>query len=157
MSTPEILNEKPARRIRISRGMALILGCLVALVVYPLLVGVVPWALSLLAPRYGWTQSGPAAWNLLGLIPVVAGTAGLIWVFSVMLAQVPKLPPTVELEEGERLWSATSRVLVTHGPFAFSRNPMFLAGVTVLLGWALFYGSLVILIVAVAAWTLANF
>jgi protein-S-isoprenylcysteine O-methyltransferase Ste14 len=94
---------------------------------------------------------------LLGLIPVVAGTAGLIWVFAVMFARFPKLPETLELEGGERLWSAPSRVLVTHGPFAFLRNPMFLSGLTVWLGWALFFGSVVILIVAVVGWTLANF
>jgi protein-S-isoprenylcysteine O-methyltransferase Ste14 len=79
----------------------------------------------------------------------VAGTAGLIWVFSVMLAQISKLPETVELE-------STSRVLVTHGPFAFSRNPMFLSGLTVWLGWALFFGSVVVLIVSVVLWTLTN-
>src|SRR5262249_50412491 len=43
-----------------------------------------------------------------------------------------------------------------HGPFAFSRNPMFLSGLTVLLGWALFYGSVVILMLAVLGWAMAN-
>ena len=56
----------------------------------------------------------------------------------------------------ERPWSATSRVLILHGPFAFSPNPMFLAGTITLLGWALFYGNVVILIVAVVGWTLSN-
>jgi protein-S-isoprenylcysteine O-methyltransferase Ste14 len=120
------------------------------------MVGVLPWALSLLTPHLGWTEGGPGSWNLLGLIPVVAGIAGLVWVFGVMLAQVPKLPPVVELDEGEKLLTATSRVLITHGPFAYSRNPMFLAGLIVWLGWALFYGSSVILIVAVVLWTMAN-
>jgi protein-S-isoprenylcysteine O-methyltransferase Ste14 len=120
------------------------------------MVGVVPWALSLLTPRYGWTGRGPAAWNLLGLIPVVAGVAGLVWVFGVMFAQFPKLPPVVELDEGERLLTATSRVLITHGPFAYSRNPMFLSGLIVWLGWALYYGSVLILIVTVVLWTLTD-
>ena len=82
----------------------------------------------------------PAAWNILGLFPVVAGALGLAWVFSVGFAQFPKLPPVVELDEGKRLLTATSRVLITHGPFACSRNPMFLAGMFMLLGWAIFYG-----------------
>ena len=57
-----------------------------------------------------------------------------------------------------RQWQhGTARVLVTHGPFAISRNPMFLSGLIVLLGWALFYGSVVILIFAVLGWTMAHF
>jgi protein-S-isoprenylcysteine O-methyltransferase Ste14 len=156
MSTPEASDGKPARRTRSSRRVALLLGLLVVLLVYPLMVGVLPWALSLLTPRLGWTESGPGIWNLLGLIPVVAGLAGLVWVFGVMFAQLPKLPETAELDAGERLWSATSRILITHGPFAFSRNPMFLAGLIVLLGWALFYGSVVILLVAIAGWVMAH-
>jgi protein-S-isoprenylcysteine O-methyltransferase Ste14 len=127
------------------------------LVVYPLIFVVLPWALSLLTPRFGWTEGGPGSWNLLGLIPVAAGIAGLIWVFSVMFAQVPKLPAVLELDEGEGLLTATSRVLITHGPFAYSRNPMFLADAIVWLGWALFYGSAVILVVGLLGWTLLNY
>ena len=98
----------------------------------------VPWALSLLAPRYGWTESGPATWNRLGLIVVMAGIAGLIWVFGVMLAQIRHFPGGFELDDGERLWLATGRVLLMRGPFAYSRNPMFLSGLIVWLGWAIF-------------------
>ena len=150
MSTAEVPNGKPTRRVLVPRWMALLLGLLVALVVYPLMVGVLPWAISLVTPRYGWTERGPANWNLLGLIPVMAGITGLIWVFAVMLAQIRKLPATVELE-------GTSRVLVTHPPFAFSRNPMFLAGLTVWLGWALVYGSVVFLTISVVLWAGTNF
>ena len=118
MSTPEVLDGKPTRRIRMPRWIVFILGLLVVLVVYPTMVGVLPWAISLLRPRFGWTESGPATWNLLGLIPVVAGVAGLVWVFGVMFAQFSKLPEIVELDMSERPWSATSRVLILHGPFA---------------------------------------
>ena len=141
---------------RFSRRTGFILGLLIVSVVYPVMVVVIPWALSLLAPRLGWTEGGPATWNLLGLIPVAAGIVGLIWVFGVMFAQFPKLPETVELDEGEGFLTATSRVLITHGPFAYSRNPMFLSGSTVWLGWALFYGSVLIGIVAVVLWALSN-
>src|SRR5260370_8759043 len=87
---------------------------------------------------------------MVGLILVAVGVAGLIWVFSVMLSQISKLPETVELE-------GTSRVLVTHRPFSFSRNPMFLSGLTVWVGWALFFGSVAILIVSVVFWAVMNF
>jgi len=149
MSTTDVPNGKPSRPIRVPRWMAFLLGLFVALGVYPLMVGVLPWAISGLTPRSGWTESGPASWNLLGLILVVAGTAGLIWVFSVLLAQVFKLPEPVELE-------GTGSVLLTHGPFALSRNPMFLAGLSVWLGWALFFGSVVVLIVSVVLWTVTH-
>jgi protein-S-isoprenylcysteine O-methyltransferase Ste14 len=147
---------QPSQRVRIPRRLGFVLGLFVVSVVYPFMVGVLPWALSLLTPRPGWTASGPATWNLLGLIPVAAGIVGLIWVFGVMFAQFPKLPEIVELDEGERLLTATSRVLITHGPFAYTRNPMFLAGLTVWLGWAVFYGNGLILVVTVVLWALSN-
>ena len=149
MTKVEVPNGRPARRTRVPRWTAFLLGLLIVLVVYPLAVGVLPWAVSLLTPRHGWTESGPATWNLLGLGLVVAGAAGLIWVFSVMLAQVFQLPKTVELE-------MTSRILVTHGPFAFSRNPMFLAALTVWLGWTFFFGSLVLGMLGVVFWAAAD-
>ena len=157
MSTPEVSGGRPSRRIWISRRIAFLLGLVVVFVVYPIMVGLLPWALSMLTLRYGWTETGPASWNLVGLIPVLAGIVGLVWVFSVMFAQFPKLPENLELEKGELLWSMTSRVLITHGPFAFSRNPMFLSGLTVLLGWAVFYGSVVILILAIVGCIFANY
>ena len=157
MSTPEVPAGKRSRRYRISRRVALIAGVFIVSVVYPFNFLVLPWLVSLLTPRLGWTEHGPAAWNLLGLFPVVAGALGLAWVFSVMFAQIPKLPPVVELDEGEGLLTATSRILITHGPFAYSRNAMFLADMCILLGWAIFYGSVVILIVTVVGWTLLHY
>jgi protein-S-isoprenylcysteine O-methyltransferase Ste14 len=47
-------------------------------------------------------------------------------------------------------------VLVTHGPFGLSRNPMWLSGLIVWLGWALFFGSVVILIVAIVLWVVTH-
>lgn len=156
MSTPEASRAKPSRRIRFRRRTAIVLGLAIVLPAFTLIYAVLPWALSLLAPRCGWGESGPASVNLLGLIPLALGYAGLIWVLSVMGAQVPKLPKIVEFDEGERLLTATSRVLITHGPFALSRNPMYLSGALVLLGWAVFYGSVVILVVTIVGWTLAH-
>jgi protein-S-isoprenylcysteine O-methyltransferase Ste14 len=130
--------------------VAFLLGLFAALVVYPIMTIVLPVAISAMAPRYGWADGSPAIWNLFGLIPVIVGIAGLIWVFSVMLAQIFRLPARVELEE-------TASVLMTHGPFAFSRNPMFLSGLTVWFGWALFYGSAIILLISVILWAVTNY
>ncbi len=156
MSQPAIPDPAPPHRYRISRRTAFLAGLPIVLVIYPFFVGGLPWLLSLLTPRFGWTERGPAAWNLLGLIPVVAGAAGLVWVFSTMFAQIPNLPETVELDEGEGLLTATSRILITHGPFAYSRNPMFLSGLVMWFGWAIFYGSALVAILAAVLWTLAD-
>jgi protein-S-isoprenylcysteine O-methyltransferase Ste14 len=157
MSTPEVPESKPPHRIRITRRTSLIAGILVVFVVYPLILGLLPWAISLLMPRYGWNDHGPSIWNYLGLVLVVIGILSLVWVFSTMFAQFPKLSWPVELDEDERLLTATSRILIAHGPFAISRNPMFLSGLIVLAGWAVFYGSLAVLLFAVVGWVFANY
>jgi protein-S-isoprenylcysteine O-methyltransferase Ste14 len=157
MITPEVPASKRSHRYRISRRMAVIVGVFIVSFVHPFVFGVLPWLLSLLTPRLGWTAHGPAAWNILGLFPVVAGALGLVWVLSVMFAQIPKLPPVLDLDEGEGLLTATSRVLITHGPFACSRNPMYIAAMFMWLGWAIFYGSVVTLIWSVVGWTLLNY
>lgn len=156
MSAPDVPEARPAPRIRISRRWGFVLGLIVVSVVYPLMVIGLPWALSLPTSRLGWADGAPSVWNFLGLFPVAAGILGLFWVFGVMLAQFPKLPEVVELDEGERLVTATSRILITRGPFAFSRNPMFLSGLIVWLGWAVFYGSALIGVVAVVLWALSD-
>ena len=157
MSTPEVPASKRSHRTRISRRMLFIFSVFVVSVVYPIAFGVLPWLLSLLTPRFGWTEHGPAAWNILGLFPVVAVALGLACYLRVGFALFSKLPPVLELDEGERLLTATPRVLITHGPFAWSRNPTYLAGMFIWLGWAIFYGSVVMLIWTVVGWTLLNY
>jgi protein-S-isoprenylcysteine O-methyltransferase Ste14 len=50
-----------------------------------------------------------------------------------------------------------SSALVTSGPFRFSRNPMYLAMLTWLLGLAILLGSLVAFVFPVLFWLLADF
>jgi hypothetical protein len=66
MSAPEVPAGERSHRTRISRRMVLILGVLLVSVVRPFVFGELPWLLSLLTPRFGWTERGPAAWNILG-------------------------------------------------------------------------------------------
>lgn len=147
MSTLEVRDSKHSNRGSIPRWMALILGLFVWLVAIPLAHALVPWALSLLAPRYGWTQGNPAIWNQLGLIPVVVGAACLIWILVLGLA---KTPERVELE-----WN--SPFLLQRGPYAFTRNPMYVAELGLWLGWAIFYGSVPVLIGLVVLYVLVNY
>jgi len=131
----------------IPRWVAYVLACLAWFVAIPLAHGVVPWAISLLTPRWGWTDGRPSVWNLLGLIPVVLAAALLLWVFIVGLSQTP---PKVKL-------GLTPSFLMMRGPYAFTRNPMYLAEVGLWLGWALFFGSIGVLSAAVALWAVVNF
>ena len=141
MSTPELRDANPSGRVHVPRRAALLLGLFAALVVYPVMTIVVPWAFSLLGPRYVWTETGPATWNWLGLIFVVAGIAGLIWVFGVMLAQIRHFPEGFGWKtvngSGRRPDGCCSRAVRSR----YSRNPMFLSGLIVWLGWAIFYGE----------------
>ena len=108
---------------------------------------VVPWAISLLTPWFGWVMDRPGTWNLVGLIPVLIGTAGLIWGVAVHSAQSPQ---GIE-------WELDKSYLLRQGFYAFSRNPMYLSELVLLLGWVLFYGSIALLIAFVVWWTLFNF
>src|SRR5512143_1454973 len=76
-----------------------------------------PWVLSLLAPRYGWAAGRPGLWNLFGLIPVIVGTAGLLWTMSLHAAQSAQ---GIE-------WVLVKSYLLRGGPYAFSRHPMYLS------------------------------
>ncbi len=125
--------------IGIPRRWALILAPLAWLVAIPLAHGVVPWRISLLAPWYGWAANHPGIWNLLGLLPIAGGAAGLLWVFIQGFFQAVELPERIELN-----WNP--KLLMRRGPYAFSRNPMYVAEMALWFGWAVFFGSLVVFI-----------
>jgi protein-S-isoprenylcysteine O-methyltransferase Ste14 len=116
----------------------LAIGLVIWLVGMPLAHGVVPWAISLLGPRYGWIEGRPGIWNLLGLIPVVAGTALLIWIFVTGLLNLHRMP--------ERVEDFGSPYLLTTGPYAFTRNPISVGALSLWVGWTIFYGSVPVFI-----------
>lgn len=112
---------------------------------YPLALfvwGVLPWAISLLTPYYGWAVGRPGIWNLLGLIPVLVGAAGLFWGMSAHTIHSPKLGID---------WEPDKSYLLRNGLYAYSRNPMYVAELILMLGWVVFYGSIAVLI-ALLAW-----
>jgi protein-S-isoprenylcysteine O-methyltransferase Ste14 len=111
----------------------------------PLAHGVLPWAVSLLGRRHGWTP-GPGTWNLLGLIPLAVGIACLLWV---MLSHFARTPARVELE-----W--TPQYLLIRGPYVFTRNPMYVGELALWFGWALFYGSGAVLLACAVLWVAMN-
>lgn len=124
---------------RVSRWLALVL--------FTIVWGVIPWLISLLVPRYGWAAGRPGPWNLLALILVVAGIAGSLWTLFLHFA-------------GSRHgleWELTKSYLLKSGPYALSRHPMYLFELTLILGWALFYGSVAVFIAALLWWALFTF
>ena len=76
--------------------------------------------------------------RLTALVPLLAGVALLLWCVRLFLVQgkgtlAPWDPP---------------RQLVVSGPYAFSRNPMYVAVLLILIGWAIGFHSLSLLLYA---------
>ena len=135
MKSPE---KRPRQPASIPRWLAIALTPIVWLVALPAVHAGIPWALSHLGPRYGWTDGGPSGWNLLGYVPVVAGAILLVWIMMFELSQNRNLPERVPID-----WSPV--FLMTGGPYSLSRNPMYVGELALWLGLAVLYGSPVIL------------
>src|SRR5215813_15153259 len=100
-------------KIVLPRWMTLIL----TLVVFLLAHVAVPQELSLLSARHGWAHGGPGWLNLLGLIPIGAGWADLVWCLRLHFVASKS---SFEMER-------TQNYLVMRGPYQFTRNPMYLS------------------------------
>jgi protein-S-isoprenylcysteine O-methyltransferase Ste14 len=130
----------------IPRWVALPLALFAWLVAIPLGHGVVPWAISLLTVRHGWAEGRPGMWNFLGFLPLALGTALLVWVLIVGIVQTPK---TVTLQ--------LPSFLMVRGPYAFTRNPMYVGELGLWLGWALLFGSAAVLAGFLILFVVVNF
>ena len=126
------------------------MGLGVWLVAIPLVHGVLPWLISMCWVRHGWEVRPPHVWNLLGLVPVALGLAGFAWVMFTGFASVSQLPDRVKL-------GLAPVILLTSGPFAWSRNPMYVSALTLWVGWSLFYGSAAVAAVCLVIWALVTF
>jgi len=111
------------------------IGGVIRLVIF---YAIVPWVLSLVGPRYGWSAGMPSLPNLLGLAITGGGVSLLLWCISLHITSYSSLSPSDSYPPS----------LLVGGPYRFSRNPMYIADVAIWLGWALFYGSIPVLIAA---------
>jgi protein-S-isoprenylcysteine O-methyltransferase Ste14 len=75
--------------------------------------------------------------NRVGLIFVAVGYLGLAWTMVTALRQVDDLPDGTPAD-----WSP--KFLVRRGPYAISRNPIYVFELTTWIGWAVFYRSVVV-------------
>ncbi|MHA1945583.1 MAG: methyltransferase family protein [Candidatus Hodarchaeales archaeon] len=76
-------------------------------------------------------------YNLIGLLMGVLGFALIIWANYTLLQKI-------SIEEREPFH--TPSALVLNGPFQFSRNPVYLSVIIIALGFAIFFGSLILFI-----------
>jgi protein-S-isoprenylcysteine O-methyltransferase Ste14 len=129
----------PSPTVGKPRWLLLILVLCIFLIVYPLVHGVLPWLLSQLTPRYGWMEDRPVLGNLLGLLPALGGAAGLLWVLVTGLQHWDRVPQRMKL-------GLTPPYLLTHGPYAVTRHPIYVACLALWLGWTLFYGSVAVFV-----------
>jgi protein-S-isoprenylcysteine O-methyltransferase Ste14 len=136
MNTTKNSANEQSEEANLPRWAALIIALIFWVILLPLVHAGLPWVLSLLTPHYGWIDGRPAIWNLLGLIPVALATILLIWLMILHFSRIPK---RVKLER-------TPTYLLTRGPYRFSRNPMYAAEIALWLGWAILYGSIIVLV-----------
>ena len=83
----------------------------------------------------------------LAILLIAAGIALAVWGERTFAAAGTEIMPA----------SATNKTLVTHGPFRFTRNPMYSGLVLASLGVAFFFGTLPFFVVPVLVFLLCNF
>jgi protein-S-isoprenylcysteine O-methyltransferase Ste14 len=147
MNERDVSDAGDSKKVDIPSWVAIGVGVFFWLILLPLVHAGLPWALSLIPPRYGWTAGHPANWNLLGLIPVVLAMICLIWLMILHFSRIPK---RVKLER-------TPMYLLIGGPYKFTRNPMYLAELALWLGWAILYGSILVFMGFLLMWPVMNY
>jgi protein-S-isoprenylcysteine O-methyltransferase Ste14/pimeloyl-ACP methyl ester carboxylesterase len=108
-----------------------------ALLAFALLPGVMAFLVPLLL---SWPAVREGPFNWIALVPLLLGTGLLVWCARDFYVRgkgtlAPWAPP---------------RHLVDTGPYRVSRNPMYVAVIVILAGWALAFASTAILIYALA-------
>jgi protein-S-isoprenylcysteine O-methyltransferase Ste14 len=138
--------QQPTSRREIPRWAAIVLALATWLIAIPLAHGVVPWAISTRTRRLGWTGASPGAWNLLGLIPLAIAAVVLVWILILAITNTPE-----RVRVGLK-----PPLLMTRGPYRFTRNPMYVAELGLWIGWAVFFGSAGILAGFTVLWAIVG-
>lgn len=94
-----------------------------------LATGLLMWCLPRLLPQWQWDLPGREGWALL-----LAGVGGLIALFGIVA--FVRARTTINPHK-----PAATSALVVGGVYRFTRNPMYLGILFVLLGWAVFLAN----------------
>jgi protein-S-isoprenylcysteine O-methyltransferase Ste14 len=105
--------------------------------------GLVPWLIS------GWQVRGPV--SPLAIIRMALGGVLLVLAIVVLVRAFARF---VMEGRGTPAPVAPPERLVVGGDYRFVRNPMYLAVITAVLGQAMIFGSLGLLVYAVALWAI---
>ena len=112
------------------------------------------WAMIFLALTAGasWGLDWPQTpWiphhEAVGMTIFFAGWIAPVWAFRLFRTRGAELDPTSE----------ENRLLITDGPYAFTRNPMYLGLVIATFGMAIWVGTWPMLVAPVAVFLTANF
>jgi len=108
-------------------------------VIYGTVDVAVPVALSFLGRHHGWEGHGPGPLNLVGLVPLVAGAALILWAGAGHIRAWRDLDWLVLKVDPDHL--LTPDYLVVDGLYRYSRNPLYVGDTTMWLGWAVTFGS----------------
>jgi protein-S-isoprenylcysteine O-methyltransferase Ste14 len=107
-----------------------------------------PVGFSWRAYRHGWSDHRPGVANLLGLLPLMAGFAIVMWANLEHLRKARRHGWKSEMIRFE-----ASQYLIKSGPYRYTRNPIYLSHLLVWWGWALFFGSAAVAVAAAIIWT----
>lgn len=91
--------------------------------------------------------SYPYISGTVGALLFLVGFALPLWASNIFAIEMTEILPA----------SPTNRVLVTRGPYRYSRNPMYLGMVLMLLGAAVYLGTLPMFVAALAHFLVMNF
>ncbi len=94
-----------------------------------------PLTLSIFPQHLGW-NTGPSVWNFLGTIFIILGLGLFVVSLREQFRRMQNLS-TVDV--------TSPNYLIQTGPYRFTRNPLYLGGAFVWLGWTIFFGSPLIL------------
>ena len=131
---------KGGREIKLPRWAIPVVWAIIVLMIMIIL----PWIVALLGHRYGWDHGVPATWNFTGLVAVVMGLAMYVWCLVFHFKSY---------RNAVRIGFTPPHLVVT-GPYRYSRNPMYVAGLFVWIGWTIFYGSPAVFIGLVLLWSM---